>query len=166
MCNQSNLHCEKCGHRERLEDTNLTLFRTFYFFNNWTSVICNEKCPRCTVCIWFALDVSLQASREREKERLNSGGCPWLWKNLAAWRQFARDILFLSPLSLFLSVSMLSAWQAQLRRLEGSVPALQSHLLWQYLASLVTHIRTHARAHRHTDFNVHAHSRKFTRKLP
>lgn len=69
----------------------------------------------------------------------------WLWKNLAAWCQFARDILFLSPPSLFLPVSMLSACQAQLRGLEGSVPALQSHLLWQYLASLFLH------THQHTD---------------
>lgn len=56
---------------------------------------------------------------------------------------------------------MLSGCQAQLRGLEGNITALQSDLLWQYLALLF--MRKHI--HKHTDCNVHATPRRLTGKL-
>lgn len=80
-------------------------------------------------------------------------------KNLAAWCLFAPDTHSLPPLSLslslFLSLSTLSACQAQLRGLEGNIPPLQSHLLWQYLAAPFIYMRTRINAFTHVCSHTH-----------
>lgn len=100
--------------------------------------------------------------RERERERKSSCECPCLvhgYENSCCMMLICPSHTL--SFSLFVSVSMLSACQAQLRGLEGNITALQSDLLWQYLALLFMHKHIHKR----TDCNIHAYSCQLTGKL-